>query len=312
MCETRKILIADKFIFTQGIYYTRQIAGRTSDYFALELLDYILPLSILYDEIILPDNSFDDLSEPFTKDLNECIGAKTMIRIESNGKTNNSKIVEKSVAYEIARLHSKILYELSGIFAAAHDDLIPAIDSISSLIDISNSLDIPISISNKYLSLYRDIARSDFPKTDSSASVSSLIFEMYNAPIVSLNTFRGSDGKIDLDLMFKTMKELRDNEYLNNFRSEIETMKENSEELVVNISKRVIHDFKELFEYCFNKAGGDVICLSQGVLSDFIGLFVPGTSTIKAGYDIWKKREAKRNFSWQFFIWDYDKKLKNL
>ena len=112
------ILIADRFIFTQGVTYARSIVGSISDRFALSFLNYILPISILFDKIFIPHRTFDDLSEPFLRDLKECIGALSIPESDLVSAKKHASYLDEAELFGIFRSHYKTLYAFSGSFAA--------------------------------------------------------------------------------------------------------------------------------------------------------------------------------------------------
>ena len=164
---------------------------------------------------------------------------------------------------------------------------------------------IVISTGSKYRELYQDIAKQTTFITDKEAEILESIFTAYNMPTISLDTFRDPDGNINLDLLFTTMKTLRNSKYLNNFRKKINYLSQETENVEEAIPQEIIRDFRELFQYCFHDSGGEKADIALGVVSDCVGLVVPGTSTAKAIFDAWKKRRIKQKLSWHLFMWEY-------
>ena len=147
------ILIADRFIFTRGVTYARRIVGSISDGFALSFLNYMLPISILFDKIFIPPGTFDDLSEPFLRDLKECIGPLSIPESDLETAKKHASYLDEAELFDIFRSHSKTLYGLSGSFAGDFDDLVPAMNSITTIMSLSEILNCPITLQRRLVDI---------------------------------------------------------------------------------------------------------------------------------------------------------------
>lgn len=298
------IIVGGQFLFNQGILYMERIRGRIPDSFILDCVNHILPLSLLYDKIHLPARTFNDLSSAFKKDLETCLGVSFY-----DISDQHEEIIGEDALFDIFRTHQSLLYNISGSYAAAFSDTKPAIYSIAKLMRLSEKLKAPVNTSEKHINLYQDIAKKKTLFENKQQEVLDCIFQAHEMPIISNNTFREKNGKINLTLLFETMEKLRKDPNLNSFRNMVVSFLEEGDLIEKNVSKKSISDFEMLFDYCFHSSGGEKGELATGIISDLIGIVVPGTSTVKTLYDLKRKRALKEKLSWHMFIYSYGKSV---
>lgn len=301
--ECRNIVVGGQFLFNQGILYIERIRGTIPDRFILDCVNYILPLSLLYDKIHIPARTFKDLSSGFKRDLEACLGVDFY-----DFPSQSEQLIGEDDHFSIIEKHHTLLYGISGIFAGDFCDLKPAIRSITMLLRLSEQLNAPINAPEDHIGLYKDIAMKKTMFENKQKEILEFIFKAHKMPIVSNKTFREKDGKVNLNILFKTMENLRNDPNLNSFRNKIELfLEEDTPEKV--ISNEIVSDFKMLFDYCFHSSGGEKGELATGIISDLIGIVAPGTSTLKSLYDLKRKRVLKEKLSWHMFIYSYEKSV---
>ena len=217
----------------------------------IRIIREVLPYALLFDRISIVTGV--PFSAPFLRDLETSLGIIIVNPESISSEAPSKEEVEQHLAAITRRTDGgilmKALYKMAGSFAADIPDLIPIIYSMMLSFRLSKKLSATLNCSETDLEIHKAVGGGLIqPRTDERLDVMQRIFRIHELPVLTVDAFRDSQHRINLDGLFTSMKTLRQSQHIKRFREKLADFLRSQDDIDQIIFKDILKDLRSAVE----------------------------------------------------------------
>ncbi len=296
-----------------------KVLQEDADRAILTMINDLLPYSLLFDDIYVPANQEQGLSDMLLGDLRSCLGVRFMapeeiLKSSGDNYERGENLLRKVYPQENSDQLISSLYKIAGPFAADHPDFIPVLASMDTAVCLSQNLEARLVCKPNEIDVLKFVANGTVePSANEHLKTVDSVLEAHSLPILTLDAFRKPDGVIDLTYLFSAMEKLRCHWSLDKFRSKIDELSSIPEANVKKIiEKEIVEDLRISIEKAALSPEKIAKNLVTSVLTDVLGILVPMTGTLLEGIKITSEKKENKRFEWRLFVFEYGEAISKL
>lgn len=204
------------------------------------------------------------------------------------------------------------LYEIAGVFAADHPDLIPVLASMDSAVHMSRRLAARLVCRPNELSVLQSVAEvATDPSANRHLRVLESVLRAHRMPLLSVDAFSSEEGVVDVDYMLSAMESLRRHWSLKRFRAKMAELTDiPSDHVEEAVEQELVEDLRDALEEAALSPSKIRQRLVTAILLDLVGILIPlPTDTALEGMKI-ASELVNPVADWHLFVFAYGETIK--